>query len=103
VELCEARRDNVGGARALRQLADVLFQQKNNDLAASVAAHSLTLGTNLREKALTRVLLGRIEQARSDPGRAREYLQEALESFTRMRDRHNASASRSLLGSLSSL
>jgi ATP/maltotriose-dependent transcriptional regulator MalT len=102
VELCEAERDNVGGARALRQLADVLFQQKNNDLAASVAAHSLALGMNLREKALTRVLLGRIEKARNDPGRAREHLQEALESFTRMRDRRNASASRSLLGSLSS-
>ena len=78
----------------------MLFQQKNYDLAANVATHSLALATNLREQALTRVLLGQIEQARTNTAQARVYLEEALEAFMRMRDRRNASTSRSLLGAL---
>jgi tetratricopeptide (TPR) repeat protein len=100
VELCEAEQDKVGGARALRQLADVLFQQENYDLAANVATHSLAIATNLREQALTRVLLGQIEQARANATQARAYLEEALAAFMRMRDRRNASMSRSLLDAL---
>ena len=100
VELCEAEQDEIGGARALRQLADILFRQKNYDLAANVASHSLNLAKNAREAALTRVLLGQIEQARNNATHARAHLTEALNAFTRMRDRRNASTSRTLLTSL---
>jgi hypothetical protein len=78
----------------------VLFQQKNYNLAANVTTHSLALASNLRDQALTRVLLGQIEQARTNATQARVYLEEALDAFMRMRDRRNASTSRSLLGAL---
>lgn len=88
------------GRATLRQLAEILFREKDYAHAANFATHSLELATNLREKALTRVLLARIEDARNNAGQARAYFEEALEAFTRMRDRRNASTSRSLLGAL---
>jgi tetratricopeptide (TPR) repeat protein len=104
-EVCEAENDEISGAVSLRQMANVLHEQKNHDFALSICQTShelLSKHRRLRDLAITKVLMASIYKELSDYDSALNCLQDSLDIFTDIGDRRNLSMSKQRLKELNS-
>jgi tetratricopeptide (TPR) repeat protein len=103
IEACEADGDEISGAIAIRQMANVLREQKLFSEAISLYHTSRDLFRKrgrMRDIAMTEQLLSKAYNEFGDLESGRRYLQSAFEAFKRMGDRRNISITRQQLGEL---
>jgi tetratricopeptide (TPR) repeat protein len=103
VELCEADGDEISGATAIRQMANVLREQGLIVQALSLYHTSRDLfekHRRVRDTALTERLMARAYNESGDQESARRYLQSAFAAFKSMGDRRNISITRQQMGEL---
>jgi tetratricopeptide (TPR) repeat protein len=103
IEVCEADGDEISGAIAIRQMANVLTEQKLFSEAISLYHTSRDLFQKrgrMRDVAMTERLLSRAYNEFGDLESGKRYLQGAFEAFKRMGDRLNISITRQQLGEL---